>query len=161
MSKIFEFKVKNVAGETVDLSDYKGKVLLIVNVASKCGFTKQYTELEELYRKHRESGFEILAFPCNQFGGQEPGSDEEIKSFCQLNYDISFPLFSKIAVNGDDAHPIYVFLKHVARGFLWSKPIKWNFTKFLVDKNGMVIKRYAPYTKPMQLETKILELIKR
>lgn len=161
MGRLFTFKVKNIDGEDVELSHYKGKVLLIVNVASKCGFTKQYAELEDLYKKHHDKGFEILGFPCNQFGNQEPGTENEIKDFCTETYGVDFPMFSKVMVNGAKAHPMYVFLKHVARGFLWSKPIKWNFTKFLVDKNGMVIKRYAPYTNPMQLEAKIIELITR
>lgn len=161
MTSIYNFQVRDINDEIIELSKYKNKVLLIVNVASKCGFTKQYEDLEELYQKHRAHGLEILAFPCNQFGGQEPGSAAEIREFCQINYAVSFPLFNKISVNGKDTHPLYCFLKRVARGVLWTKPIKWNFTKFLVDKNGIVIDRYAPFTKPAQLEEKIINLITR
>ena len=161
MSKIFDFTVKNIDGEVIELAQYKGKVLLIVNVASKCGFTRQYTDLQALYRKHKDKGFEILAFPCNQFGGQEPWEDSEIKNFCHTKYKISFPLFSKVLVNGSGTEPLYAFLKLMARGMLWSKRIKWNFTKFLVDKNGVVVDRYAPYVNPIKLEDKIIELIVR
>lgn len=161
MTSIYNFQVKDINGEMVELSRYKNKVLLIVNVASKCSFTKQYEELEELYQKYRHQGLEILAFPCNQFGDQEPGSHAEIREFCRINYAVSFPLFSKIMVNGQDAHPLYCFLKRVAKGVLWTQRIKWNFTKFLVDKNGIVVDRYASITRPSQLEEKIVMLITR
>jgi glutathione peroxidase len=145
---IYDFEVKNILGETISLNKYKGKTLLFVNVASKCGFTPQYKELEEIYREYKDRGLEILAFPCNQFGAQEPGDANEIKNFCSLNYDVTFPLFSKINVNGDEASPVYDFLKESLPGLLGSKAIKWNFTKFLVDKNGIPQKRYAPTDKP-------------
>ncbi|MCX7879142.1 MAG: glutathione peroxidase [Ignavibacteria bacterium] len=143
----------------VPLAKFKGKVLLIVNVASKCGFTPQYEGLEKLYRKYKNRGFEILAFPCNQFGNQEPGTNEEIKNFCKTNYDVSFLLFDKIDVNGDNAHPLYKFLKDAKPGIMGSKDIKWNFTKFLVDKEGNVVDRYAPQTTPEKLEKDIEKLL--
>lgn len=136
---IYSFKVEDSKGQTVQLSDYKGKTLLIVNVASKCGFTKQYTPLEAMYEKYKEKGFVILGFPCNQFAGQEPGTNEEIQQFCSLKYSVTFPVFAKIKVNGSDAHPLYVYLKEQAGG----GAIKWNFNKFLIDKNGKMVKRYA------------------
>ena len=145
---IYDFEVKNILGETVSLSQFKGKTLLFVNVASKCGFTPQYKELEEIYREYKDKGLEILAFPCNQFGAQEPGDANEIKNFCSLNYETTFPLFSKINVNGDEAAPVYDFLKQALPGLLGIKAIKWNFTKFLVDKNGIPHSRYAPMEKP-------------
>lgn len=137
------------------MSSYEGKVVLVVNTASACGFTPQYEGLQKLYGQYQEQGLEVLAFPCNQFGKQEKGSDDEIKSFCDLNFNISFPLFSKIEVNGDNAHPIYQHLKQEAPGILGTKKIKWNFTKFLIGKNGQVIKRYAPTTKPQDIEADI------
>lgn len=151
MNNVHDFKVKDINGKLVSLSDYRGKVLLIVNVASKCGFTPQYTDLEKIYQEFKTQGFEVLAFPCNQFGGQEPGNSEEIKNFCSLNYNVSFPLFSKINVNGSDADPLYECLKETLPGIMGSKAIKWNFTKFLVAKNGVPIKRYAPNDKPIDL----------
>jgi len=147
---IYDFSAKLNNGTDKKLKDYKGKVLLIVNTASKCGFTPQYKGLQELYGKFRDRGFELLAFPCDQFGHQEPGSDEDIKSFCELNYAVEFPLFSKVEVNGDDAHPLYKFLKS-EKGGLLGDSIKWNFTKFLVDKQGNVIERYAPTTPPERI----------
>ena len=135
-------------GSTTDLSSHKGEVMLIVNVASQCGFTPQYEGLEALQRKYARRGFTVLGFPCNQFRGQEPGNAEEIANFCKLNYDVSFPLMGKIDVNGDDAAPIYRHLKDEAPGLLGSKSIKWNFTKFLVDRSGKVVKRYPPQAKP-------------
>lgn len=135
---IYGFTVENSKGEIVNLSEYKGKTLLIVNVASKCGFTKQYGPLEALYKKFIDKNFVILGFPCNQFAGQEPGSNEEIQSFCQLNYGVTFPVFAKIKVNGKDADPLYKYLKENTGG----APIKWNFNKFLIDKEGNIIKRY-------------------
>ncbi|AOE50391.1 glutathione peroxidase [Kangiella sediminilitoris] len=146
-------------GKEVSLSDYEGKVLLIVNTASACGFTPQYEGLEKLYQEFKGQGLEILAFPCNQFGKQESGSDEEIKDFCDLNFNISFPLFKKVEVNGDNAHPIFKRLKDEAPGILGSKKIKWNFTKFLVDKNGKVVERYGSVTKPEAIKEDIEELL--
>lgn len=143
------------------MSQYKGKALLIVNTASKCGFTPQYEGLQQVYDKYKDQGLEILAFPCNQFGSQEPGNDEEIQSFCNLNYSTKFPLFKKIDVNGDEAHPLYNFLKDQAPGLMGLKDIKWNFTKFLVDKNGKVLKRYASITKPESMQKDIEEVLSR
>lgn len=145
---IYHFEVKNIQGETLPLETYQGKVLLIVNTASKCGFTPQYDGLEKIYKEYHAQGLEILGFPCNQFGAQEPGSEAEIASFCQLNYGVSFPMFAKIDVNGSHSHPLYDYLKTQAPGLLGSKDVKWNFTKFLVDANGKVIKRYAPQDSP-------------
>ncbi len=157
---IYQFTVKNNAGEEVSLEQYKGKTLLIVNTASDCGFTPQYQGLQTLYDMYQEQGLEILVFPCNQFGKQEKGSNEEIKSFCDLRFNIKFPLFDKIDVNGDNAHPLYNFLKSQAPGILGSKGIKWNFTKFLVNKEGKVIKRFAPTVKPEALTADIEKLLK-
>ena len=148
---IYNYSVKNAAGEKIDLSQYKGKVVLVVNVASKCGFTPQYKGLEALYKEFKNSNFVILGFPCNQFGAQEPGLDSEIQQFCSLTYDVSFPIMSKINVNGSDAAPIYEYLKSSAPGFFGTEIIKWNFTKFLVGKDGQVIKRYAPNTEPKDM----------
>ena len=148
---IYNYSVKNAAGEKIDMSQYKGKVVLVVNVASKCGFTPQYKGLEALYTEFKNSNFVILGFPCNQFGAQEPGLDSEIQQFCSLTYDVSFPIMSKINVNGSDAAPIYEYLKSSAPGFLGTEIIKWNFTKFLVGKDGQVIKRYAPNTEPADI----------
>ena len=148
---IYNYSVKNAAGEKIDMSKYKGKVVLVVNVASKCGFTPQYKGLEALYKEFKNSNFVILGFPCNQFGAQEPGLDSEIQQFCSLTYDVSFPIMSKINVNGSDAAPIYEYLKSSAPGFLGTEIIKWNFTKFLVGKDGQVIKRYAPNTEPVDM----------
>lgn len=148
MSKtVFDFSVKDIQGKDINLSQYKGKLLLIVNVASKCGFTPQYKGLEDLYRDLKDK-VEILAFPCNQFGKQEPGNAEEIKNFCSLTYDVSFPLFAKVDVNGKEAAPLYSFLKQEKPGLLGTEMIKWNFTKFLVNKEGQVVKRYAPNDTP-------------
>ncbi|OUR62121.1 glutathione peroxidase [Colwellia sp. 39_35_sub15_T18] len=158
-TNIYQFSAKNTAGETVELADYENKVMLIVNTASGCGFTPQYKGLQELYQNHQAQGFEVLAFPCNQFKQQEKGSDEEIKQFCDLRFNIKFPLFSKIDVNGDNTHPLFSFLKTQAPGILGSKGIKWNFTKFLVNKEGKVIKRYAPSTKPEAIEADIEKLL--
>jgi glutathione peroxidase len=142
-------------GNNVALSDYKGKVVLIVNTASKCGFTPQYRGLEALYQEYKDKGFEIIGFPCDQFGGQEPGNDNEIEQFCELNFGVSFPLSTKVEVNGDNTHPIFNVLKSEAPGVLGSKGIKWNFTKFLVGKNGEVITRFATATKPESLSKDI------
>jgi glutathione peroxidase len=151
---IYDFSAKLNDGKEKKLSAYKGKVLLIVNTASRCGFTPQYKGLQELYTKYKDRGFDLLAFPCDQFGHQEPGEDDEIKEFCELNYGVEFPLFSKIDVNGDNAHPLYKFLK-TAKGGLLGDAIKWNFTKFLVDKQGNVVERYAPMTSPERISPDI------
>jgi len=159
MPTIFDFHAKSILGDDVSLEQYRGKVLLIVNVASRCGFTPQYTGLQSLYDKFHDRGLEILAFPCNQFGGQEPGSDEEVLSFCILDYDVKFDLFSKVQVNGDQAHPLFRYLKKEAPGLMGSEGIKWNFTKFLVDRDGRVLKRFASMTTPAQLESEIESLL--
>ena len=159
MTTVTDFSAVLANGEPQNLSDYRGKVLLIVNTASRCGFTPQYTGLESLHQTYGERGFSVLAFPCNQFGGQEPGSEEEIQSFCDLNYQTSFPLFSKIEVNGAASHPLYAHLKEKAPGVLGSKRIKWNFTKFLVDQRGDVIQRYAPSIKPEAIASDIEALL--
>jgi glutathione peroxidase len=156
---IYQFSANTISGENKSLGQYTGKVLLIVNTASKCGFTKQYEGLEKLYEKYKAQGFEILAFPCNQFGNQEPGTSDEIKEFCSLNYGVSFPIFEKIEVNGDNAHPLYKFLTK-EKGGLINDAIKWNFTKFLIDKNGIVVGRFAPQTSPESLEKDIEQLLK-
>ncbi|TGL60956.1 glutathione peroxidase [Leptospira sarikeiensis] len=147
-------------GAEKKLEDYKGKVLLIVNTASQCGFTPQYKGLQEMYDKYKGKGLEILGFPCDQFGHQEPGTDAEIQSFCQVNFGVNFPLFKKIEVNGDGTHPVYQYLKKQAPGLL-GKSIKWNFTKFLIDKQGNVIKRFAPLTPPEKLDKQIEELLSK
>ena len=150
-TSLSDFSATTLSGEGRDLSAYAGDVVLVVNTASKCGFTPQYAGLEELYAAHKDDGFVVLGFPCNQFGGQEPGSEEEIGEFCQLNYGVTFPMFEKVDVNGDDAHPLFTWLKKEKSGLLGGK-IKWNFTKFLVGRDGQVIDRYAPTTKPEDLE---------
>jgi glutathione peroxidase len=155
---IYQFSAKTIDGAEKSLADYKGKVVLIVNVASKCGFTKQYEGLEKLYKKYKDKGLVILGFPCNQFGSQEPGSSEEIKSFCSLTYGVSFDMFEKIDVNGENAHPLYKFLTSEKKGFITSA-IKWNFTKFLINKNGEPIERFATQTTPESLESKIEEAL--
>jgi glutathione peroxidase len=158
--KIYSFEVKSIDGKTTTLSPYKGKAMLIVNVASQCGFTSQYGGLEALYNKYHEKGFEVLGFPCNQFGSQEPGDEAEIKNFCELNYSVSFPLFAKIDVNGENAHPLYQFLKSEEKGIFGTEAIKWNFTKFLIDREGNVLKRFAPQTKPEDLESEVEAALK-
>jgi glutathione peroxidase len=145
---VYEFAAKTIDGKNKKLADFKGKVLLIVNVASHCGFTPQYKGLEEIYKKFKDRGFAVLGFPCNQFGAQEPGPESEIAEFCEMNYGVTFPLFAKIDVNGDGAHPLYKHLTSAKPGLLGSEAIKWNFTKFLVGKDGAVLKRYAPNTAP-------------
>ena len=152
MTTAYDFSAKTIDGENKPLGDYRGKALLVVNVASKCGFTPQYTGLEALYRKFKDRGIEVLGFPCDQFGHQEPGNEEEIKNFCSLTYDVSFPMFSKIDVNGADAHPLYKWMKEEKAGFLGTEGIKWNFTKFLIDRQGNVVKRYAPTDTPEKIE---------
>jgi len=156
---IYDFKAKTIAGIDKKLSDYKGKVMLIVNTASKCGFTPQYKGLEDMFREFRGRGLVVLGFPCDQFGHQEPGDENEIKNFCLLNYDVSFPMFSKVDVNGDHAHPLYEHLKSEAPGLLGSRAIKWNFTKFLVDKSGKVVKRYGSMDKPESMIKDIEKLL--
>lgn len=159
MSDAYTFSAKDIHGSDQSLEQYRGKVSLIVNTASKCGFTPQYKGLQKLYDQLHARGFEVLAFPCNQFGRQEPGSAEEIQEFCSLNFQTTFPLFQKIDVNGDDAHPLYQYLKSAQPGVLGSEAIKWNFTKFLVDKNGQVVQRYAPQTKPSAIQADIEALL--
>jgi glutathione peroxidase len=152
---LYSFTVKNAANQDTSLESCKGQVVLVVNVASKCGFTPQYTGLEQLFEKYKNQGFTILGFPCNQFGAQEPGSNEEIQSFCKLTYDVSFPVMAKVNVNGSDSAPVYDWLKESAPGILGTEMIKWNFTKFLVGKDGQVIKRYAPNVEPKDIATDI------
>jgi glutathione peroxidase len=159
MSSLYDFSAKTIDGVEQPLSDYRGKALLIVNVASKCGFTPQYTGLEELHEKFRERGFAVLGFPCDQFGHQEPGDEAEIKNFCALNYGVTFPLFAKVEVNGANAHPLYRWLKSEKAGVLGTEAIKWNFTKFLVDANGAVVRRYGPADKPESIETAVVALL--
>lgn len=161
MSTVYDFVVRDITGHDISLSDYRGKVLLIVNTASQCGFTPQYAGLEQLNRDLADKGLVVLGFPCNQFGHQEPGDAAEIASFCKLTYDVSFPLFAKIDVNGPDASPLYGWLKEQAPGLFGSKSIKWNFTKFLIDRNGKVVRRFAPATKPETLRRKIEALLAR
>ena len=155
---IYDFTVLNTKKEPVSMADYKGKVLLVVNTATGCGFTPQYEGLESLYKKYKDQGFVVLDFPCNQFANQAPGTEDEIVSFCQMKYNVSFPQFAKIKVNGDEANALYKWLKEQKGGF-FSKAIKWNFTKFLVDREGKVIERYAPTTKPEKIEKDILKLL--
>ncbi len=156
---IYNIEVKTIDGETIKLEKYKNKVMLIVNVASKCGFTNQYEGLEKLHETYGTKGLAVLGFPCNQFLSQEPGDEKEIKEFCSLTYGVKFDMFSKIDVNGDNTHPLYKLLKEDSSGFLGTDIIKWNFTKFLVDKKGKVIKRYAPSTEPKEIESDIKELL--
>lgn len=156
---VYDFTAQLLNGEDKALSDYQGKVLLIVNTASECGFTPQYKGLQEMYEQFKDQPFEILGFPCNQFGGQEPGSNEDIASFCQRNYGVSFPMFAKVDVNGDDAHPLFTYLKNEAPGALGSKSIKWNFTKFLVGKDGRVVKRYGSNDNPESIVDDIKEYL--
>lgn len=155
----YDIEVKTIDGQSQTLDAYRGRVLLIVNVASKCGFTPQYAGLEALYRRHRDQGFAVLGFPCDQFGHQEPGDEAEIQRFCSLTYDVTFPMFAKINVNGEDAHPLYKHLKSEKKGVLGSESIKWNFTKFLVGRDGAVINRYAPTDTPEGLEKDLAPLL--
>lgn len=159
MRDIYGHKARTLDGREVSLEDYRGQVLLIVNTASKCGFTPQYTGLEALYEKFRDKGFAVLGFPCNQFGKQEPGNEAEIANFCSTTYPVSFPMFAKVEVNGADAHPLYDQLKAEAPGLLGSKAIKWNFTKFLVNRAGHPVERFAPTVKPEDLTAKIVKLL--
>ena len=160
MTTIYDLAVNTLTGAATDLSVYRGKVLLIVNTASKCGFTPQYKGLEAIYEKYKDQGFAVLGFPCNQFGGQEPGGAEEIGAFCEKNYGVTFPLFEKIEVNGDGAHPLFTLLKKEAPGVLGTEGIKWNFTKFLVGKDGTVTARYASTTSPESISADIERLLK-
>ena len=156
---VYSFSAKTITGETQSLSEYSGKVLLIANTASQCGFTPQYSELQSLYEKYHDQGFEILAFPCNQFMHQEPGTDQDIQQFCQVNYGVTFPIFSKVDVRGIDAHPLFQYLTEQSPGIL-SKQIKWNFTKFLINRQGEVVDRFAPNTAPTKFEEDIQKLLK-
>jgi len=156
---IYDFQASALDGKPVDLAQYRGKVLLIVNTASKCGFTPQYQGLETVYRELHGRGLEVLGFPCNQFGSQEPGSEEEIGAFCEKNYGVSFPMFAKVDVNGDNAHPLWQHLKAEAPGVLGTEGIKWNFTKFLIGRDGKVVQRYAPTTKPEEIADDIERLL--
>ena len=158
VQNIYSFGATSLQGDEVDFSRYKDKVVLIVNTASKCGFTPQYEGLEKLYKKYKDQGLVILGFPCNQFGRQEPGTEKEIQEGCLINYGVSFPVFRKIKVNGNDAHPLFVYLKSCLSGFLGSS-IKWNFTKFLIGKDGVPVKRYAPVISPGKLEGDIIDLL--
>ncbi|MFC5741715.1 glutathione peroxidase [Dyella tabacisoli] len=151
MTTVYDFSVRDIDGNERSLREWQGKTLLIVNVASKCGFTPQYTGLEALWREHGGQGLAVLGFPCDQFGHQEPGDEAEIKNFCSTSYDVSFPLFGKVEVNGEHAHPLYQWLKKQGKGILGSESIKWNFTKFLVDRDGQVVKRYAPTDTPEKI----------
>jgi glutathione peroxidase len=159
MASIYDFSANTAQGATVKLSQYKGEVILIVNTASQCGFTPQYEGLEKLYQQHGKSGLVVLGFPCNQFGGQEPGSDAQIVSFCELKYSVTFPLMAKIEVNGAGRHPLYEFLTESAPGLLGSEAIKWNFTKFLVSRDGNTIKRYASTASPASMEADIKAML--
>ncbi len=159
IDSIYQFKAKTLAGKEIQLEDLKGKVLLIVNTASKCGFTPQFKGLEALYEEFNSSGFEILGFPCNQFGHQEPGSHDEIGAFCEKNYGVTFPMFEKIDVNGDTAHPLFKFLKRQAPGMLGTEAIKWNFTKFLIDQDGKVVKRFGSKDTPAKIRQHVAKLL--
>jgi glutathione peroxidase len=159
MTSVYDFTARDIDGKERSLSEFRGKLLLIVNVASHCGFTPQYKGLEELHRKYADKGVEVLGFPCNQFGKQEPGNAEEIKSFCSLTYDVTFPVFAKVDVNGPQAHPLYQYLEREKRGFLSTKNIKWNFTKFLVGRDGQVLGRFAPTFTPEQLDSVIAKAL--
>jgi glutathione peroxidase len=159
MTSIYDFSAEALDGTPKALADFRGKVLLVVNVASKCGFTPQYEGLEALHRAHAAQGFSVLGFPCNQFGHQEPGSEAEIATFCSATYGVSFPMFAKVDVNGPAAHPLYKFLKGEQKGLLGTEAIKWNFTKFLVDRTGQVTARFAPTTKPADIDADVVKLL--
>ncbi|KWX74187.1 glutathione peroxidase [Paenibacillus jilunlii] len=158
---IYDYEANTLRGQEESLSKYKGKVLLVVNTASKCGFTPQYKGLQEVYDKFKDRGFEVLGFPSNQFAGQEPGESEDIAEFCEINYGVTFPMYEKIEVKGDGAHPLFKYLSKEAPGVLGSKSVKWNFTKFLVDQEGRVLKRFAPQTTPDQIEADIAKLLEK
>ena len=159
MSELYNISVKDIDMNLVNLNAYKGKTLLIVIVASKCGFTPQYKDLQTLHEKYQDKGLEVLGFPCNQFGAQEPGTNEEVKSFCDVNYNVSFKMFNKIDVNGSDASPLFKFLKHESPGIMGTEAIKWNFTKFLVNKDGQVIKRFAPKDGESEIESELQKIL--
>tara|TARA_B100000214_G_C23945840_1_gene617965 strand:- start:876 stop:1355 length:480 start_codon:yes stop_codon:yes gene_type:complete len=159
MSDLYKISVQDIDMDSVDLSDYEGKTLLIVNVASKCGFTPQYKDLQNLYEKYQDQGFEVLGFPCNQFGAQEPGTNDDVKAFCTLNYNVSFKMFDKIEVNGSDASPLFKYLKHESPGILGTEAIKWNFTKFLINKKGQVVKRFASKDGESIIESELLKIL--
>jgi glutathione peroxidase len=159
MSALSDINVTTLDGQTKTMGNFLGKATLVVNVASKCGFTPQYAGLEALYRQYKERGLSVLGFPCDQFGHQEPGDAQEIRNFCSLNYEVTFPLFAKIDVNGANTHPVYLQLKAQAPGIFGSRKVKWNFTKFLIDANGTVVKRFAPVTKPEVLTAEIAALL--
>ncbi|MFO1374375.1 MAG: glutathione peroxidase [Agitococcus sp.] len=159
MPNVYDYSATTISGKEVSIADYKGKVLLVMNTASKCGLTPQFKDLEALYEKYKDQGLMILGFPCNQFLSQDPASNEEISEFCQLNYGVTFPMFAKIDVNGDEAHPLFKHLKEAAPGLLGMNAIKWNFTKFLVDRQGNVIERYAPTTVPLDIAKDIEKLL--
>ncbi len=159
MTTAYDFSAKTIAGKDALLKDYEGKVTLVVNVASKCGFTPQYKGLEAIHKQYKDRGFAVLGFPCDQFGHQEPGDEAEIMNFCSLTYDVSFPMFAKIKVNGDDAHPLYKHLKSEAAGLLGTEGIKWNFTKFLIGKDGKVVKRYGSIDKPEDIAKDVEKLL--
>ena len=158
-TRIYDFTVTDIQGNERSMADYRGKVLLIVNTASKCGFTPQFEGLQALYRDLRDQGLEVLGFPCNQFMNQDPGNDDAISQFCSLNYGVSFPMFAKIEVNGDGTHPLFRFLKREAKGLMGSEKVKWNFTKFLVNRDGQVVRRYAPTAKPADIRADIEKLL--
>ena len=159
MASVYDYSGKTITGQDKPLSDFKGQVLLIVNTASKCGFTPQFKGLETVYEQYKDKGLMVLGFPCNQFASQDPGSNEDISQFCELNYGVTFPMFAKIDVNGDNAHPLFKHLSTAAPGLLGSKAIKWNFTKFLVNRDGKVVSRYAPTTKPEDITKDIEKLL--
>ena len=159
MTTVHDFSARTLDGKDQKLDAWKGKVVLVVNVASKCGFTPQYKGLETLYRKYKDKGLEVLGFPCNQFGAQEPGSEQEIATFCETNYDITFPMFRKVDVNGDATAPVYKYLKSAKPGLLGTEAIKWNFTKFLVDRDGKVVSRYAPNDTPESIEREVAKVL--
>jgi glutathione peroxidase len=159
MPNLYDFDVEKADGTRQSLADYRGKVVLIVNTASKCGFTSQYSGLEKLYQRYRDKGVEVLGFPCDQFLHQEPAGNSEIQSFCKLNFGVTFPVFAKIKVNGSDRHPLYAYLSNAASGVFGTSTIKWNFTKFLIDRTGRVVKRYAPTTKPEKIVDDIVKLL--
>ena len=159
MSELYNISVKDIELNSVDLSNYKGKTLLIVNVASKCGFTPQYKDLQHLYEKYQDQDFEVLGFPCNQFGAQESGTNEEIQAFCDLTFNVSFKMFDKIEVNGSNASPLFKYLKHESPGILGTEAVKWNFTKFLVNKDGQVVKRFAPKDGESAIESELQKIL--
>jgi glutathione peroxidase len=160
MQNLYDFKAKSISGKETNMNDFEGKALIVVNTASKCGLTPQYEGLEQLYQKYKNDGLLILGFPCNQFGNQEPGNEQSISEGCLLNYGVSFPMFSKIDVNGKNAHPIFKYLKKTLPGIFGTEGIKWNFTKFIIDKNGKPVKRFSPWTNPRAMENDIIKILK-